>query len=296
MSAVSSFPTAETCRICGAATEPAGRVHGDFSGRDFQLRRCTQCAYGFVADPWTDYDRIYSDAYYAGEGADPLVDYRFEMDHADRTIRRYEWRGIAAAVGVLAPVGPGTRWLDYGCGTGGLVTDLRGRGVDATGFEQGWSVPRLRERGVPILTDDELVGQAGRYDVVSAIEVIEHVLDPVAELKRMGELLRPGGLLFLTTGNAEPYAGKLADWRYVIPEIHVSFFEPRTLAMAFERAGLRPQAGRFGPGWADIIRFKTLKNLKRRSVSRLDGVAPWPLVARALDRRLKITAHPVGFK
>ena len=136
---------------------------------------------------------------------------------------------------------------------------------------------------------------AGAFDVVTAIEVIEHVPDPVAELRRMAALLRPGGLLFLTTGNAAPYRDKLAEWRYVTPEIHVSFFEPRTLHVALERAGLQPADGGFGPGWTEIIRFKLLKNLKRRSVSPLERVVPWPLVARALDARLKISAHPVGW-
>jgi SAM-dependent methyltransferase len=129
---------------------------------------------------------------------------------------------------------------------------------------------------------------------VTAIEVIEHVVDPVSELRRMAALLRPGGVLFLTTGNAAPYAERLREWRYVIPEIHVSFFEPRTLRLALEKAGLRPDEPGFGPGWTDIVRFKVLKNLRRRSISPLDRFVPWPLVARLLDRRLQLAAHPIG--
>ena len=61
---------------------------------------------------------------------------------------------------------------------------------------------------------------------MTAIEVLEHTLDPLAELRRIRALLRPGGLLLLTTGNAAPFASRLTQWPYVIPEIHVSFFEP----------------------------------------------------------------------
>ena len=286
--------TGDACRICGALTEPVAEVRGRLDGRTFHLRRCPACGFACVADPRTDFDAIYTSDYYAGRGVDPLVDYEYELAHPERTIRRYEWRGILTAVGALAGVGPGTRWLDYGCGTGGLVLHLRERGLDAVGHEQGWSLPRLLERGVPVLGEEELAGHAGGFDVVTAIEVIEHVVDPVSELRRMAALLRPGGVLFLTTGNAAPHREHLERWAYVIPEIHVSFFEPRTLALALERAGLRPEFPGFGPGWTDIIRFKALKNLRRRSITPVDRLLPWRPVAEVLDRRLGLSRHPVG--
>jgi SAM-dependent methyltransferase len=287
---------AATCKICASPTGSAGVVHGDFSGRDFGLRRCQSCGFAFVHPPWTDFAAIYSDAYYAGEGADPLVDYVTELERPKSALRQYEWRGVHERVRSLIDLRPGARWLDYGCGTGGLVRYLRAAAAyDAVGFEQGWSVPRLREHEIPFVEEDELGAQDGTFDVVTAIEVLEHVIDPVAELRRMRALLRPGGLLFVTTGNAEPYADKLASWRYVIPEIHVSLFEPRSLSLAMREAGLSPAIPGFGPGWPDIIRFKLLKNLRRRTVSPLDRWVPWPVVARAIDRRLRISAHPVGW-
>ena len=75
---------------------------------------------------------------------------------------------------------------------------------------------------------------------MTAIEVLEHTLEPLAELRRIRKLLRPGGLLFLTTGNAAPFASDLLRWSYIIPEIHISFFEPSTLEYALHAAGFRP--------------------------------------------------------
>jgi SAM-dependent methyltransferase len=283
------------CPICDAETSLLGAKTGTWSKRTFHVHRCPHCAFTFVADPWTDFAQIYGDDYYAGCGADPLVDYVHEIDHRDTTIRRYEWRGILNAVRWLTNVGPGTRWLDFGCGTGGLVTYLRETAnVDAVGFEEGWSVPRLQEHGVPLLTEEQLDECRDGFDVVSAIEVIEHVPDPVAALRRMANLLRPGGLLFLTTGNASSHRDRLLAWRYLTPEIHVSLFEPRTLAIAMERAGLLPEFPGFGPGWADIIRFKTLKNLGRSDISAVERLIPWSITTRLLDRRYGLSAHPVG--
>ena len=66
-----------------------------------------------------------------------------------------------------------------------------------------------------MLQPDDFDCAQGSFDVVTAIEVIEHVLDPVAELRRIRALLRPGGLLFLTTGNAKPYSKRLLTWGYL---------------------------------------------------------------------------------
>ena len=283
------------CPICQSATEPVGEKFGEWSKKTFFVKRCPNCAFNYVSNPSTDFAHIYGDDYYAGRGADPLVDYVFEMEHRDTTIRRYEWRGIVDAAGRSKPLDDSMRWLDYGCGTGGLVSYLKeNTAVDGVGFEEGWSVPRLRELKVPVLDRDEMEAQAGSFDVVSAIEVIEHVPDPVPELKRMARLLRPGSLLFLTTGNSAPHAKDMLNWPYLIPEIHVSLFEPRTLAIALERAGLVPEFPGFGPGWTDIVRFKALKNLHRTKSSQFERVVPWSLVSRALDRKYALSAHPIG--
>src|SRR6185295_16352519 len=108
-------------------------------------------------------------------------------------------------------------------------------------------------------------------------------------------LLKPGGLLFLTTGNAEPFRGKLLDWGYTVPEMHVSFFEPQTLARAFEATGFRPEFRKNIAGFRDILRFKILKNLGARRHSIFEKILPWPLLSALADTRYKISAHPIAW-
>jgi SAM-dependent methyltransferase len=187
------------------------------------------------------------------------------------------------------------RWLDYGCGNGCLVRYLRAeRNVDAFGFDEGWAATQARHAGIPLLSADELAAQAASFDVVTAIEVLEHTLEPVAELRRIRGLLRPGGLFFLTTGNAAPYANKLNRWRYVTPEIHISFFEPRTLEQAFTLAGLRPERRPLGRGFDAILKFKILKNLRIRRRSALTAAFP-PRFAALAGRHARLDEHPVGW-
>jgi SAM-dependent methyltransferase len=284
------------CPICATESDVLAVVHGTYSDRDYTLRRCPGCRLGFLEDPWEDYARIYDAAYYAGAGADPLVDYHYELAEPRRTVRAYEWRGIARAAAALAGPVAGTRWLDFGAGNGGLVRHLRDTlGVDAAGFEEGAIAADAAGLGIPFLDASDLDAQAGTFDVVTAIEVLEHVLDPVAELRRMRQLLRPGGLLFVTTGNAAPHADKLAQWPYVIPEIHVSFFEPGSLATAMELAGLRPQPLGRTPGVDEIIKFKVLKNLRRRRRSRATDLLPAGPIARLGDHLARVSDMPIGF-
>ena len=258
------LPGAVQCRICAEETVEIGHVKSSFSSRNYELRRCPSCQFAFVANPWLDMDAIYDEAYYRGRGADPLVAYVAEQERPATTLRRVEWQGVFARVASLTSVNAGTNWLDFGCGTGGLVQFLRASGISgAIGFEQGWGASYMRERELPVLSEEEMATSSERFDVVTAIEVIEHVTDPVSVLRRIRASLRPGGLLFITTGNSAPFRDRLATWRYVVPDVHIAFFEPETLAGALRRAQFQPAFPGFGPGWDDIIRFKILKAMRR---------------------------------
>jgi SAM-dependent methyltransferase len=284
-----------TCRICEGRTEHLGVVHGDYSDRFYELRRCRDCRYAFIANPWTDFAQIYDDRYYAGQGADPLVDYQFELDSPAETIRVYEWRGIARVVEQSLGGLEGVRWLDFGAGNGGLVRYARDHTrAEPVGFEEGSIAEQARRRGIPVRStlDSE---QDGSFDVVTAIEVLEHTLDPLVELRRIRGLLRLGGLLLLTTGNAAPFASRLTRWPYVIPEIHVSFFEPATLARALQATGFRPTAIPAAGGFDEVLKFKVLKNLRVRKRSRITDAIPARPVAVVADARTRLRAHPIAW-
>jgi SAM-dependent methyltransferase len=283
------------CPICNNSQfDDLGIVPGTVIERDYELRRCVSCLFVFVSNPSLEYDRIYNEDYYNGRGADTKLNYLGEIERPSRTVRRYEWRGVLNRISSLAPVSDQSAWLDYGCGTGGLVEYLRTKGIDAYGFEQGWCTSVLRSKGTPIVEEDALERYRGRFDIVSAIEVIEHVPDPVVLLRTIRPLLKTGGLLFMTTGNAEPFRDRITTWRYVTPDVHLSYFEPATLARALRTSGFEPAFPGYGPGWEDIIRYKILMSLRRKWSNGLEGLVPWKALGRLLDSRLKLSAQPVG--
>ncbi len=282
------------CKICGGETEAIGTMPGAIIAQTFHFLRCRVCDFVCVADPCLDFARLYDDAYYRGKGADPYVDYFSELENPQSTIRQYEWRGIHRAVTHLTGNAGAPRWLDYGCGNGGLVRYLRKASVDAVGYDEGAIVDVARAKGIPILHKDELEAAVGSFSVVTLIEVIEHIPDPVPFLRNVRRFLKPGGLLFLTTGNSSPYRGDILKWRYVMPDIHVSFFNPQNMQRALQASGFEAQFPGYISGWDDIIRFKFLKTIGVRETAAWERVLPWSLLSRVIDLRVKPSAHPAG--
>ena len=111
---------------------------------------------------------------------------------------------------------PGKRVLDVGCGGGILSEGLCQRGAHVLGIDMGaapLSVAKLHglESGVEVeyqqITVEELASQqAGTFDVVTCLEMLEHVPDPGSIIKACAKLLKPGGQLFLSTINRNPKA------------------------------------------------------------------------------------------
>jgi len=287
--------TDQACPICFGPMMYFMEKRGLFVQRAFQLSQCARCNFISVVNPITDFSEIYNEAYYEGRGADPLVDYAFELDHPDQTVRIFEWRGILEAVSHrFGAELHGGRWLDYGSGAGGLVRFLRDCNIEAYGFDVGGFADRARAQGVQNLTSSELAEGRDSFDVISLIEVLEHVHDPVPFLQSVGQLLRPDGLLFLTTGNADPHRHSFASWGYVIPEVHISYFSPGSLGQALDRAGFQAFPLGKSPGLKNIIKYKILKTLGVKRKSSLLTVLPWSLISYLTDWFYQLSAMPIA--
>lgn len=303
-----SAPT-RICRCCGSGNVTLrGRKKGDFIPREFEFHGCGDC--GFITvEPFSGYE-IYNDAYYRGAGPDPYVDYEAEYHRWRTSDRLSEFADLTAiADDYLArrkpvPQSEHIEWLDFGCGAGAFLKYLRARhtlqGVPLklTGHDVGSYADLLKTKdGFRILNFDELTREPGAYfDVISMVEVIEHLPSPLEPLQLVARLLKPGGLLLLTTGNLEsPVARKQGiHYRYCAPEIHVSLFNPRCLSHLYQRVGLTPLAVRYN----GAVKFKVLKSLRHRPVLRAIAAAllKLPPFVRAVDRLYGVSAMPCAVK
>lgn len=106
------------------------------------------------------------------------------------------------------------RVLDYGSGPSPVLVDLlRRRGVDAIGFD-------------PLFAPE--LDATARFDAVVAVETLEHVAHPAEELRRICDLVRPGGTFVMRT---LLHQGPLSvsGWWYARDSTHVSFYSAATL-------------------------------------------------------------------
>ena len=176
--------------------------------------------------------------------------------------------------------------------SGGIV--LREEVANAVGFDQGWSVDYLSDRGVPHVTLDGRNRRRGHsmWSPPSKSSSTRSIplgnsLECERSCVRVGCSSSPLG--------RRSVSQEVVILALVVPDVHVSFFEPTTLAVALEVAGFDHEFRGYGRGWDDIIRFKVLKTLGVRTDTRLSRAVPWRAVARLVDARLKPSAHPIGW-
>jgi len=153
----------------------------------------------------------------------------------------------------------GLKVLDVGCG-GGLVSEAMAEfGAEVTGIDMGeapLSVAKLHllESGQKVeylkITTEQLAEQrAGEYDVVTCLEMLEHVPDPAAIVKACSDLVKPGGNVYFSTINRNPKAWLMAivGAEYVLNLIpkgtheYDKLIKPSELDMWVRNSGLHTQ-------------------------------------------------------
>jgi SAM-dependent methyltransferase len=132
------------------------------------------------------------------------------------------------------------RLLDVGCGVGFSLLAAAEMGFEALGLDPLAPADPAHYEGRRVVRGTlETFRDDQGFDVVSMIDVIEHVRDPIATMVRAASFLAPGGVLLLATNDSGSPGARLLGARWThYHRAHLWFFTPERLGRMAERAGL----------------------------------------------------------
>jgi len=136
---------------------------------------------------------------------------------------------------------PNGRLLDVGCYTGVFLDVAGRRGWHTCGVEpSAWAAGKAAGKGHTVVNAPlrQSAFPAGSFDAVTIWDVIEHLHDPLGQLRSARELLKPGGVLGLSTMNADALFAKVTGrhWPWYM-RMHLYYFSAGTISRMFEEAG-----------------------------------------------------------
>jgi len=225
------------CPLCGG-----GQRRHLVTKRGCHVVRCGACGLVYV---WPQPTPDELEAFYSSGG------YHAEVDEAER---HHSFARRLAQIEALAP--RRGRVLDVGCSKGYFLDVACAEGWDTVGVDLNRNaVDAARARGLDVRHGDLCAQEFAdaSFDVVTLFDLIEHTTDPRTTLAACHRLLRPGGLLMVTTPNIDGlvpratywlFARTLGAWDHPTPPGHLVQFSRRTLRRMLESTGYEVAAYR----------------------------------------------------
>jgi len=233
-----------------------------------RIVRCLGCGLVFTNPqlPASEVTALYK------EVEDPVY-----LSNADARIRTFTYN--LDKIKSLLP--QGGRLLDIGSYTGTFLQVARDAGFDVMGVEpSAWAAQYANESlGLPTVqgTLRDLPPDVGRFDVVCSWDVLEHVSDPMDELRRINQLTQPAGVFAFSTLNFDSWPPRLLGERWPwLMDMHLYYFNEKIVDDMLHRAGF---ALRYAGTYCHIITAEYFMR-KLRSL----GVPGAGLALRAIGR------------
>lgn len=227
-----AYPLRDQCPLCAAA-----ELQNRFVVAGFQIARCRACSFVFVREHLTVDDLR---PFYEAAEADYIY-----TDDANRANLDFYFHRLRK---LLERTGPPGRLLDVGCSAGQFLDTLPDSwtpfGVEFSPAYADTAAKKYPGRVVQgTLADVDF----GPFDAITFMDVLDHSPDPLHELRLANRLLENGGRVAVKVHNIACLYARLSGPRFyaIAPPYHLSYFSPRTLALALEQTGFEVLQSRF---------------------------------------------------
>jgi len=230
----------QVCWVCGSdrlTLVKKGSLPARLTAEHFKI---TDSAYGSTADIFQCKECGFRQA---GSLSEVLGFYAEMADEAYEQTRGARSMQAQMLLRTVANYCSHGRLLDVGAGSGILVSEALKKGFEAEGIEPSGPLSALAiARGLPVY-EGVLPSRAirGTFDVVTVVDVIEHVSDPVGLMRNVREMLAPEGIAIVVTPDVASVMACLMGWRWWHYRIaHIGYFDRYTLVRALRAAGIEP--------------------------------------------------------
>ena len=221
-----------TCYLCKSTNSKSrkGKVRDN---QNLQILECNDC--GLVSLSSQDHinNHIYINSGRHGEDPIPMEAWLKETEWDD--LRRFNLR---------KSILPNQKLLDFGCGAAGFLQLASSLTEKITGIELENRVVSFWQNKLNIVQDLDAAG--GRYDLITAFHVIEHLPDPLQVLKSLAEKLSSKGQIIIEVPSSEDALLTLYDsdafQRFTYWSQHLFLFNSNNLGLLAKKAGLAVKA------------------------------------------------------
>lgn len=214
-----------------------------FAKAGYRIYRCSSCGLE-MTDLQKNYDTFlteqYAEGYFTGDPHKRAY-VSYEND------KSYIVRNMKKIFAYIPPLKPSGTLLDVGCAMGYFVELALVRGYDAYGFDPSeFAVEKAK-----ILVGPKRIKQGSVhtiqyaskfFDVITLLDVFEHLRDPIKDLAKLTTFLKDDGILLIATGDTGSLITRLTGrrWTFYNPPQHLFFFSRSTLSKLLGRVGLAP--------------------------------------------------------
>lgn len=203
----------------------------------YRLARCYFC--GMVWDPFPRGNIFskYDKSYFINENPKGGYANYFEGMKINRKTFSDRLKKIERELGKKGKL------LDVGCALGDCLLEAKGLGwKDVEGIEvSNYAHKFAKDRGLKVklgaLAKNSF--ESDTFDVVTYQDVIEHIPDPITELKGVYKILNSGGIVFIVTPDIGGFWSHLLGpfWYHFKPGEHLTYFSQKTIKVAIKKAG-----------------------------------------------------------
>ncbi len=221
------------CPICTTETLPLYTIE-KFSP-PFQIRQCPNCGLQMQEKIPENSSKLYQAGYYTGQSQYSYIDERKSKNYDN-----YVWQ--ARLQNIRRFIAPPADLLDIGCAFGGFIEAAQAFGYRSQGLDiSNYAVDYAHSQGLKTIHQGSLETSNfpnQSFDIISLIEVMEHLPDPCKTLEALSRIIRPGGLVLLQTANFLGWQARLQKnkYHYYLPG-HLFYYSTKNLRLLFRRYG-----------------------------------------------------------